>query len=157
MKVSGPTARCCRTSFLFYSPKSKPAARPSLVSTPIGFEFDEEASVFLGKRTEVQNEGEVLVPVGANILDSLGLPGAIRESLFQPSLQTTVDRWVYDRHQSFSALPGQVDPCFQIDVDDLCGPAHLTVTFEGRLGGNKIKNGLLVPSVKFGFIDRTGG
>ena len=53
----------------------------------------------------------------------------------------------------FSALPGQVDSRFQIDVDDFCGPAHWKV----RLGLAKSLDGLLVPSVELGFIYCTGG
>jgi hypothetical protein len=63
---------------------------------PIGFEFDEAASVFLGKRAEILNEGEIVILVGDNLLNSLDLPGAIREFLFQSPLQAVVDRWVND-------------------------------------------------------------
>jgi hypothetical protein len=72
------------------------SARPSLVPSPIGFEFDEQASVFLGERAAVLNKGQVIVLVGAKLLDSPDLPGAIREFLFQSLLQTIVNRRVND-------------------------------------------------------------
>src|SRR5262249_18040868 len=89
--------------------------RSRLRPSPIEFEFNEKAPFFRGKGAAVLNEREVIVLVRADFLDSLDLPGAIREFLLQSPLQTAVDRWVNDRHQPLSALSGQVDSRFQID------------------------------------------